>query len=370
MACVDFPSTGLVPNVTTFQVDNIIYLWTGIAWESQVSGGGGGGGSGDILVFNTLEEAITSVDTEKIFEGSVLSIKERVIGGGGGAFWDVVLKSSVTISPDAPSVGDVVEFVSFPLLALQLRQNDINYVAQYGGIEKTGESTNYIIQKLNKPLDGETGGIINLPAGEIDLDEQIFVRNPLNTFNIDSLTINGAGRQSTLIDASNVNDNALEVRFGIYNHIQDFTITNAQENAIFINDSDLNNEPSVDDPYYNEWVKLQLEQTAKEEEEKEELEAAKEEELENEKKERTMQDLFSVEGLTKKLADPFEQVKMLQKMASLEKLEGYYDVVIQGGEYKDTVKLVDGSIKDNTKALRNLAQDKTHEKMVGMQYDK
>jgi len=139
----------------------------------------------------------------------------------------------------------------------------------------------------------------------------------------------------------------------------------------YLIDNDLlNNEPSIDDPYYNEWVKLQLEQTAKEEEEKEELEAAKEEELKNEKKERTMQDLFSVESLTKKLADPFEQVKMLQKMASLEKLEGYYDVVIQGGEYKDTVKLVDGSIEDNTKALKNLAQDKAHEKMVSMQYDK
>ena len=139
----------------------------------------------------------------------------------------------------------------------------------------------------------------------------------------------------------------------------------------YLIDNDLlNNEPSIDDPYYNEWVKLQLEQTAKEEEEKEELEAAKEEELKNEKKERTMQDLFSVESLTKKLADPFEQVKMLQKMASLEKLEGYYDVVIQGGEYKDTIELVDGSIKDNTKALKNLAQDKAHEKMVSMQYDK
>ena len=130
----------------------------------------------------------------------------------------------------------------------------------------------------------------------------------------------------------------------------------------------LNNEPSIDDPYYNEWVKFQLEQTAKEEEE---IEAAKEEELEAEEKEElTLQELFSVEGLTKELADPFEQVKMLQEMASLEKLEGYYDVVIQGGVYEDTVKLVDGSIKDNTKALRNLAQDRVHEEMVSMQYNK
>ena len=139
----------------------------------------------------------------------------------------------------------------------------------------------------------------------------------------------------------------------------------------YLIDNDLlNNEPSIDDPYYNEWVKLQLEQTAKEEEEKEELEAAKEEELKNEKKERTMQDLFSVEGLTKKLLDPLEQVKMLQEMASLEKLEGYYTVEIQGGEYKDTIKLVDGSIKDNFSVLRNLSQSKVHEEMINMQYNK
>ena len=141
-------------------------------------------------------------------------------------------------------------------------------------------------------------------------------------------------------------------------------------NALYqylIDNNLLNNEPSINDPYYNEWVKLQLEQTAKEEEE---LKAAKEEELEEEEEELTMQDLFSVEGLTKKLADPLEQVKMLQEMASVGKLDSYYDVKIQGGVYKDTVQLVGGSIRDNTKALRNLAQDKVHEEMVSMQYDK
>ena len=136
----------------------------------------------------------------------------------------------------------------------------------------------------------------------------------------------------------------------------------------YLIDNDLlNNEPSIDDPYYNEWVKLQLEQTAKEEEK---LEVAEEELEEEEEEKLTMQDLFSVEGLTKKLSDPFEQVKMLQKMASLEKLEGYYDVVIQGGVYEDTIKLVDGSIKDNFRVLRNLSQSKVHEEMINMQYNK
>jgi hypothetical protein len=136
----------------------------------------------------------------------------------------------------------------------------------------------------------------------------------------------------------------------------------------YLIDNDLlNNEPNIDDPYYNEWVKFQLEQTAKEEEK---IEAAEKEEPEEEEEKLTMQDLFSVEGLTKELADPFEQVKMLQKMASLEKLEGYYDVVIQGGVYEDTVKLVDGFIKDNFSVLRNLSQDKVHEEMINMQYNK
>ena len=136
----------------------------------------------------------------------------------------------------------------------------------------------------------------------------------------------------------------------------------------YLIDNDLlNNEPSIDDPYYNEWVKFQLEQTAKEEEK---LEVAEEELEEEEEEKLTMQDLFSVEGLTKKLSDPFEQVKMLQEMASLEKLEGYYDVVIQGGVYEDTIKLVDGSIKDNFRVLRNLSQSKVHEEMINMQYNK
>jgi len=135
----------------------------------------------------------------------------------------------------------------------------------------------------------------------------------------------------------------------------------------YLIDNDLlNNEPSVNDPYYNEWVKFQLEQTAEEEDKLEVVE----EEIEEEEEKLTMQDLFSVEGLTKKLLDPLEQVKMLQEMASLEKLEGYYTVEIQGGEYKDTIKLVDGSIKDNFSVLRNLSQSKVHEEMINMQYNK
>ena len=143
------------------------------------------------------------------------------------------------------------------------------------------------------------------------------------------------------------------------------------DNALYkyLLDNDLlNKEPSIDDPYYDEWVKYQLDRKT----EADELEAANKEEDEEpeEEEEVTIQDLFSVKGLTDKLADPFEQVKMLQEMASLEKLEGYYAVEIQGGVYEDTVQLVDGSIKDNFRALRNLSQNKVHQEMVNSQYYK
>ena len=37
MTCTYFPSTGLIPNVTTHTVGNIIYFWTGVVWESQAN---------------------------------------------------------------------------------------------------------------------------------------------------------------------------------------------------------------------------------------------------------------------------------------------------------------------------------------------
>ena len=141
------------------------------------------------------------------------------------------------------------------------------------------------------------------------------------------------------------------------------------KNALYqyLVDNDLlNNEPSVDDPYYSEWVQFQLEQKAGEEELKLEEEAEEEEKLE----EVTIEELFSIEGLNQDLVNPFEQIKMLQALVSVGTLEMYYDVRIEGGTYEDTVQLIDGNIQDNARAFRNLAQDKTHRSMVRSQYKK
>tara|TARA_R110000737_G_scaffold301786_1_gene308777 strand:+ start:670 stop:1437 length:768 start_codon:yes stop_codon:yes gene_type:complete len=129
----------------------------------------------------------------------------------------------------------------------------------------------------------------------------------------------------------------------------------------------INNEPAIDDPYYDEWVKFQLEQET-EAEELEELKAEKEEEEAEE--ERSLEKALSVAGAAEKIGDPMKQLSMMTQMASVGTLDGYYGASIDGGTYKDTTPLKDGIIIDNYRALRNLSQDRTHRVMVRSQYDK
>ena len=60
----------------------------------------------------------------------------------------------------------------------------------------------------------------------------------------------------------------------------------------------------------------------------------------------------------------------MQQMASLGTLDSYYGTTIEGGMYEDTVTLEDSTLEDNSKALRNLAQDNLHRTIVRSQYDK
>lgn len=129
----------------------------------------------------------------------------------------------------------------------------------------------------------------------------------------------------------------------------------------------INNEPTINDPYYDEWLKLQLAQKVKEEKEEERKAEIEEEE---EEEERSLEAALSVAGAAEKIADPIMQLTMMREMASVGTLDKYYGATIEGGTYIDTAELKDGIITDNYKALRNLAQDRTHRVMVRLQYDK
>ena len=128
----------------------------------------------------------------------------------------------------------------------------------------------------------------------------------------------------------------------------------------------INNNPSVDDPYYSDIVQFQLEQKI-EQEEFELAEAKLEEEAEEEK---SLEDTLSVtDGAVSIIDDPAKQLKMLQEMSGVAKIEMYYQVSIDGGIYEDTIVLKDGDLKDNWKALKHLNQNSAHKKMVRDQYN-
>ena len=120
----------------------------------------------------------------------------------------------------------------------------------------------------------------------------------------------------------------------------------------YLLDNNLLDTPNVEDPFYNKWVQIQLE--AQEEEESEEL---------------SMEEILSVAGAAEKIADPLQQLNMMQKIAAIGKLEIYYDAVIDGGVYKDNLVIDGGNITDNAKGLRNLTQDNVHRSIVRSQYD-
>jgi len=132
----------------------------------------------------------------------------------------------------------------------------------------------------------------------------------------------------------------------------------------YLLDNNLLDTPNVEDPFYNKWVQIQLEEQAEAEEQK-----VLEIEEEEEKDELSMEEILSVAGAAEKIADPLQQLNMMQKIAAIGKLELYYDAVIDGGVYKDNLVIDGGNITDNAKGLRNLTQDSVHRSIVRSQYD-
>ena len=132
----------------------------------------------------------------------------------------------------------------------------------------------------------------------------------------------------------------------------------------YLLDNDLLSGGNVDDPYYNEWVQIGLDEQA----ELEELEV-KEAEAEEKSEDLTVEEILSVRGVTEKIADPVQQLAMLQQLISVGKLELYLNLDIDGGVYEDVLKIDGGEIKDNVRAYRSLAQDSVHRSMVRSQYD-
>jgi len=122
-------------------------------------------------------------------------------------------------------------------------------------------------------------------------------------------------------------------------------------------------ELSVDDPYYDEWVQMQLESKAEvtEESETEPEEDEKEEDLEQKFEPTTnIAELGGVAGT---------QAEIIAQIAYVPQFGVYYTAAINGGVYNDVITLQDTELPDNGRALRSLASDAVHRNMVRSQYE-
>ena len=122
MTCTNFPSAGLVIGVTTHQVGEIIYLWSGVVWEAiSVSIGT----EDDVSVaseFLSLNAITTSSDDLPV--GKMVTLKERVFGGGGEGISADIITKGASVGIDLPNGIDIIDLPNLTGKALRLRVRD------------------------------------------------------------------------------------------------------------------------------------------------------------------------------------------------------------------------------------------------------
>jgi len=120
---------------------------------------------------------------------------------------------------------------------------------------------------------------------------------------------------------------------------------------------------SAGDPFYDEWVQANLSMNDKKE--NEEAKEIKEPEEKLSRFEKKLGGKNTIDNLVNEA----EQTRVLASLAQNQKIENYYTVTIQGGEYVDAVILEDTIIQDNRRAMKSLASDAKHNTMVRSQYE-
>jgi hypothetical protein len=121
-------------------------------------------GLGRVIPFDTLEDAINETNPLKIFNGAVLNLKERTLGNGGGAMWDVVQASAVT-----PNTYNIVQCVGVPSLALVLRMSSRMSIKPFG-------TSGGAINAAQKAINEFGGGELFWGAGTYETDVTIAPR--------------------------------------------------------------------------------------------------------------------------------------------------------------------------------------------------
>lgn len=120
---------------------------------------------------------------------------------------------------------------------------------------------------------------------------------------------------------------------------------------------------SEDDPYYDEWVQIQLERAA-------ELEESVFIEEPEEENDTDLETFLFVDPEVGGLVDLTQQQNIMDQLSAVGVIEPYLEFEIPGNEYKETLELKDRKIPENNRALRNLANSARYNSMVRSQYER
>ena len=102
MTCTNFPSAGLVIGVTTHQVGEIIYLWSGVVWEAIINSSGSGGELSQAYTFPTVAAYKASTIVFPI--GKIINLLDRgasftiITGTGAADNYGIVASDNVSQS--------------------------------------------------------------------------------------------------------------------------------------------------------------------------------------------------------------------------------------------------------------------------------
>ena len=106
----------------------------------------------------------------------------------------------------------------------------------YGAVaDGATDDTTAIQAAINSTYGNEvsTGNTINFGRGVFKTSATIEINNSAQTFEVDNITLQGAGRQSTVIDASAATSGpGIELVHSIFNNISDLTVLNATTSGI------------------------------------------------------------------------------------------------------------------------------------------
>ena len=172
MSCTDFPSAGLIPNVTTHTVGNITYIWTGIAWESQVNVPAGElvNDLSQAYIFDTVADYEASTIVFPV--GKLIHLKDRgadftvISGTGTGNGMDIITNNSVSQSIKYIFKGTV----------------NINH---FGAVK--GDNDNYAIAQRAADYLKEVGG--GVLTNTSDHNEENYNNEPLRYLVSDTVQI-------------------------------------------------------------------------------------------------------------------------------------------------------------------------------------